>query len=185
MSTLPLAGHLLAAVPDLRDPNFFRSVVLVFQHDQEGAAGLVLNRQLSLSLGEAAREVMQLEGDFPQPLFWGGPVEGPLMALHDSLALAELQVLPGVFFSMQRENLQALIQRPKQTYRIFTGYSGWGSGQLENELADGGWLATPANADSVFGDPAPLWRTVCERIGKEIILPPHASGPQPPSPEVN
>jgi hypothetical protein len=54
---------------------------------------------------------MQLEGDFEQPLFWGGPVEGPLMALHDSLALAEMQVLPGVFFSMQRQNIQALLER--------------------------------------------------------------------------
>lgn len=185
MSNLPLTGHLLAAVPDLRDPNFFRSVVLVFQHDQEGAAGLVLNRQLSLSIGEVAREAMQLEGDFPQPLFWGGPVEGPLMALHDSLALAEMQVLPGVFLSMQRENLQALIQRPQQTFRMFTGYSGWGKDQLDSEMADGGWLATPAMADWVFGDPSTLWRTVCEQIGKQILLPPHLSGPQPPTSESN
>lgn len=180
-----LAGHLLAAVPKLEDPNFFRTVVLVFQHDAEGAAGLVLNRQLPVSLAEVAREAMQLEGEFEQALFWGGPVEGPLMALHDSLALAEMQVLPGVFFSMQRQNIQSLLERKNPACRIFTGYSGWGNGQLEGELNAGGWLSLPATADLVFGEPDLLWRQVCEEFGTGIILPNRRHNPPPTAPEWN
>ena len=185
MSKPPLMGHLLAAVPNLQDPNFFRSVVLIFQHDAEGAAGLVLNRQLPISLADVAREAMQLEGDFDQTLFWGGPVEGPLMALHDSLALAEMQVLPGVFFSMQRQNIQALLERKNAVCRIFSGYSGWGATQLENEVEVGGWLSLAATAELVFGEPDLLWRQVCEEIGTGIILPKRRNNPPPATPEWN
>lgn len=185
MSKLMLAGSFLAAVPNLQDPNFFRSVVLIFQHDAEGAAGLVLNRQLPISLADVAREAMQLEGEFDQALFWGGPVEGPLMALHDSLALAEMQVLPGVFFSMQRQNIQALLERKNAVCRIFTGYSGWGNQQLEDEMQTGGWLALSATADLVFGEPDLLWRQVCEQIGTGIILPSRRHSPPSSTPEWN
>ncbi|MFM7116274.1 MAG: YqgE/AlgH family protein [Planctomycetota bacterium] len=185
MSNPMLAGHLLAAVPNLQDPNFFRSVVLIFQHDPEGAAGLILNRQLPISLAEVAKEAMQLEGEFEQALFWGGPVEGPLMALHDSLALAEMQVLPGVFFSMQRQNIQALLERKNAVLRIFTGYSGWGSQQLQDELKAGGWLSLPGSEELVFGDPELLWRQVCERVGTDIILPNRRNSIPPMPPEWN
>jgi putative transcriptional regulator len=185
MSKPILTGHLLAAVPNLQDPDFFRSVVLIFQHDAEGAAGLILNRQLPISLADVAKEAMQLEGDFHQALFWGGPVEGPLMALHDSLALAEMQVLPGVFFSMQRQNIQALLERKNSVLRIFTGYSGWGNQQLEDELKAGGWLSLPGSEELVFGDPELLWRQVCERVGTEIILPNFRNSPPPTTPEWN
>ncbi|MCE2792418.1 MAG: YqgE/AlgH family protein, partial [Blastopirellula sp.] len=63
MKKMAQTGNLLAAVPDLRDPNFFRSVVLIFQHDEEGAAGLVLNRQLPVLVKDVAREALELEGD--------------------------------------------------------------------------------------------------------------------------
>ncbi|MFN9750976.1 MAG: YqgE/AlgH family protein, partial [Planctomycetota bacterium] len=117
MKKMAQTGNLLAAVPDLRDPNFFRSVVLIFQHDEEGAAGLVLNRQLPVLVKDVAREALELEGDFSDSLFWGGPVEGPLMALHRFPAAAELQVAPGLFFSMQKHNLQALLERRDQAFR--------------------------------------------------------------------
>lgn len=185
MSKPMLAGHLLAAVPNLQDPNFFRSVVLIFQHDAEGAAGLVLNRQLPVSIEDVAREAMQLEGDFDQALFWGGPVEGPLMALHDSLALAEMQVLPGVFFSMQRQNIQALLERKNSVCRIYTGYSGWGNQQLDDEMQAGGWLSLVGSAELIFGDPELLWRKVCEQVGTGIILPNRRNSPPPTTPEWN
>lgn len=185
MKTAAKSGNLLAAVPELRDPNFFRSVVLVFQHDQEGAAGLVLNRPLTVPLAGVAREALQLEGDFSGLLFWGGPVDGPLMALHRSLALAELQVAPGLYFSMQRHNLQTLLERREHEFRIFAGYAGWGAGQLEAELEAGGWLALPARSEQVFGPPESLWQSVCEEFGRHIILPPGQTGPQPPAAEWN
>jgi putative transcriptional regulator len=185
MKTASQAGQLLVAGPELNDPNFYRSVVLVFQHDDEGAAGLILNRELPISVGKVAAEALQLQVGVDQPLFWGGPVEGPLMALHTSLVLAELQVSPGLFFSMQRQNIQSLLERGEQVFRMFTGYSGWGAGQLEAELAAGGWLTLAATPEHAFGPPEPLWRQVCEEIGRSIILPRHASGPRPPAGEWN
>jgi putative transcriptional regulator len=185
MKKMAQTGNLLAAVPDLRDPNFFRSVVLIFQHDEEGAAGLVLNRQLPVLVKDVAREALELEGDFSDSLFWGGPVEGPLMALHRFPAAAELQVAPGLFFSMQKHNLQALLERRDQAFRIFSGYAGWGVGQLESELEAGGWLSLPAKSDQVFAQPDSLWQWVCEEVGRRIILPRGHLGPEPPAPDWN
>lgn len=185
MKSVAHTGNLLAAVPDLRDPNFFRTVVLIFQHDQEGAAGLVLNRQLPVTVQAVAREALELAGDFPDSLHWGGPVEGPLMALHRSPALAELQVTAGLYFSMQKHNLQALLKRREHEFRLFSGYAGWGGGQLESEIDTGGWLALPAATEQVFGPPDGLWQQVCEEVGRRIILPRTYFGPEPPAPEWN
>ncbi len=185
MKMASLTGQLLVAGPELNDPNFFRSVVLVFQHDDEGAAGLILNRQLPISVEKVASEALQMQFVGDQPLFWGGPVEGPLMALHTRVSLAELQVLPGLFFSMQRPNIQSLLERGGRDFRIFTGYAGWGAGQLEAELAAGGWLTLAATAEGALGPPEPLWRQACEEIGISIILPRRSPGPQPPSAEWN
>jgi putative transcriptional regulator len=107
------------------------------------------------------------------------------MALHDSLALAEMQVVPGVFFSMQRQNIQALLERKNSICRIFTGYSGWGNGQLEGELEAGGWLSLAGSSELVFGEPDSLWRHVCEKIGTGIILPNRRNGSPPAAPEWN
>lgn len=191
MKSVAQTGNLLAAVPDLRDPNFFRTVVLIFQHDQEGAAGLVLNRPLPVAVKDVAREALELVSDFPDSLYWGGPVEGPLMALHRSPAVAELQVAPGLFFSMQKHNLQKLLEHREREFRIFSGYAGWGAGadwgggQLEGEVEAGGWLVLPAVTEQVFGPPEGLWQQVCEEVGRRIILPRSYFGPEPPTPEWN
>lgn len=179
------AGQLLIAVPELADLNFFRSVVLLFQHNEEGAAGLILNRPSNLTVGEVARELMDEPLKNDQPLSLGGPVDGPLMALHTSLTLAEMQVVPGVFFSMQRENLRNLLRQSQHEYRLFSGYSGWDSSQLESELQAGGWLSIPADRDHVFAEPEQLWRQVCEDVGTDIIFAARKPRQRPPSPGWN
>ncbi|HMP80791.1 MAG TPA: YqgE/AlgH family protein [Pirellulaceae bacterium] len=164
-----LNGHLLIAVPDLIDPNFFRSAVLLFQHSEDGAAGLVLNRPLTTSLQETCPDwKVPQEGI---PVFWGGPVPGPLMALHGSLTLGEIPVLPGVFLSIQKTNLEQLVKQQIHPFRLFTGYSGWGAHQLESELTGGGWLTWPACVDHVFSDVETLWRELCQTITEEVTVP--------------
>ncbi len=98
-----LKGHLLIAVPELPDRNFFRSVVLMFHHDESGASGVVLNRPSEISVADVWQELSESECECQQTVNVGGPVEGPLIALHTSLALAESQVIPGVFISMSRD----------------------------------------------------------------------------------
>ena len=164
-----LKGHLLIAVPELPDPNFFRSVVLLFQHDELGASGVILNRPSEVTVAQVWEEVSDLDCDCDDFVSIGGPVEGPLIALHASLALAESQVLPGVFVSMGRENLNNIVAQDDHEFRLFSGYSGWGPGQLESELEVGGWLTMSAEYEHVFGSAEELWKQVCEVCGAQIM----------------
>ncbi len=164
-----LKGHLLIAVPELPDSNFFRSVVLLFHHDDMGASGVVLNRPASITVQQVWKEVAESECDCSEPVNVGGPVEGPLIALHTSLAAAESEVVPGIFVSMGRENLSTIVTQTVQRFRLFSGYAGWGPGQLEAEIEVGGWLTMPAEIEHVFESPDRLWKIVCETFGHQIL----------------
>lgn len=153
-----LSGHLLVASGRLNDPNFSRSVVLLVEHDQGGALGLVLNRRRAESLGT----IWDGEAHGPCPsdvvVMNGGPLEGPLLALHADPALTERDVVEGVFLSMRRDRVVTLVRESRSPLLVFAGYSGWGAGQLEAEIAGGDWGILPATADLVFGDRHDLWR---------------------------
>lgn len=164
-----LAGHLLIASPHLPDPNFFRSVVLMVQHDEEGALGLVLNRPSKLTVGQLWRQLEQEPCENEDPLRIGGPVEGPLMVLHESSEHGETKVVDGLYFSTQQDNLVAIVQQRQYRYTLLNGYSGWGPGQLESELEAGGWLTAEASALHVFSNQDELWKLVVGQIGEGII----------------
>ncbi len=175
---MSLAGKFLISIPDLTDENFFRSVVLLFRHDGDGAMGLVLNRPTSVRLEEVIEDVAAEEfatgltetdpGNF---LFWGGPVKGPLMGLHSSLALAESSIVPKVQFSVSRDRIRRLVMQSAHPFRLFSGYCGWAPGQLEVEIGAGGWLACPAGSEEVYSPtPARMWHRLCERVGLQIML---------------
>ena len=167
-----LTGKLLIAIPELGDPNFFRTVVLVLMHGTEGATGVVLNRPSHETVAAAWDEWSELDCDCQQLVQIGGPVDGPPIALHTSLGMAESQVLPGVFLTMDRCQLDQLVSQGEHEFRIFRGYSGWGPGQLESEIECGGWLLCEGEFEHVFeSDDQVLWKTVCEQVGHEIMLP--------------
>ena len=180
-----LQGHLLIAVPHLPDANFFRSVVLVIQHDDEGASGLVLNRPSNLSLNDIWSQVADGTPQRDLAINIGGPVDGPLMALHDMSDYSENEVIPSVHLSMQRENLDYLVTHSQGRIKFFSGYSGWGPGQLENELRVGGWLTASANADEIYEDPDSLWESVCEKVGQSILFDRFDPARIPDDPSVN
>ena len=166
-----LKGHFLVASRYLRDSNFAQSVVLMLQHDLEGALGVVLNRPGN----KTVREVWELTGQEPcpldDPIHVGGPVPGPLMAVHTIEELSEREITPELFFSVERDALNRIVRHPQGRCRLFSGHAGWGSGQLEGELKAGGWLTTAATVDDVFADYEELWRTVVQRIGLNIMAP--------------
>ena len=166
-----LAGHLLIAIPDLGDPNFSKTVVMVFQHSDEGASGVILNRPSDVTISTVWEEVADEPCDCEEVVNIGGPVQGPLIALHASLAYAETPVIPGVFISLSREHLNELVSQTDQPFKIFSGYSGWGPGQLESEIDQGGWLTLAADSEHVFDTPDGLWRQVCDQIGNEVLKP--------------
>jgi len=150
---MSLAGSFLVAKAILRDPNFARTVVFMLAHNDEGALGLIVNRPANA------------EG-LPLPLFEGGPCPSAgLFLLHGNEEWAEAeapqQIAPGVFVGDATvfEKAGHAGAAARQRVRIFRGYAGWGSGQLERELAVGDWAVVPANGEVLFDTPADdLWK---------------------------
>jgi putative transcriptional regulator len=164
-----LAGHLLVASQSLLDPNFVKTVVLLVQHADEGALGVVVNRPIGKNVQDLWREVGGGPCTNTQPVYLGGPVPGPLMAVHGQQSLSEVQITDGVYFSAAKQNLDTLVMRPDKNMKIFVGHSGWGPGQLDSELEEGAWLTTPSTAELVFFDSSELWVTVSRLIGRTMM----------------
>ncbi len=164
-----LKGHFLVASPHLLDPNFVRTVVLLMHHNEEGAFGVVLNRPTESTLKELWSKVGETSCDSDEQVHLGGPVTGPLMAVHTDESLAEMEIVPGVYFAAQRDHLEELVKQHEHPFRFFVGHSGWGGGQLEDELKQGAWLTTPATPDFIFYGSDDLWRKVTQHIGRTIL----------------
>ncbi|MDB5293741.1 MAG: hypothetical protein JWL69_4982 [Phycisphaerales bacterium] len=152
-----LQGQLLIASPQLTDPNFARSVVLIVQHNEEGALGLILNRPLEATMQDVWEQVSEEPCQTEASLHQGGPCEGPLMAVHAQESLGQMEVVPGIYFSTDREAFEELVSRDRDDVKFFVGHSGWSPGQLEEELESGAWLIAPAKAQHVFSEGETLW----------------------------
>jgi putative transcriptional regulator len=162
-----LRGQLLIASPALVDPNFARTVVLVAEHSEEGAMGLVLNRPSDVPVADAVGHLAGLveEG---AAVFLGGPVQQEavvaLAEVDDPDALA-VPALAGVGFLPGDANPDELAESTHRV-RVYAGYAGWGAGQLESELGESAWFVEPARPDDVFSrEPERLWSEVLRRKG--------------------
>lgn len=173
-------GLLLVASPQLEDPNFRRSVVLVVEHDFEGGTlGVVLNRPTEVPVDRVLPPWAELVTG-PSVVFQGGPV-----ALDNALALARLpgddeplgwRALDGGS-EVSRVGLvdldapPALLAPEVLQLRVFAGYAGWSAGQLHSEVEEGAWYLVPAEAGDVFaGDPDRLWQEVLRRQGGDLAF---------------
>lgn len=180
-----LQGQLLIAAPRLIDPNFRRSVVLLIQHGASGALGLILNRPTSTSLADVWDQVSQAPCETQEPLHLGGPVQGPLVALHDRADLGEIEVVAGLHFCAEPAKLESLVAAAGQTARYFVGYSGWGAGQLEHELQEGSWICHPAAPQHVFQPVEDLWQRVTREITDSAVISAIKLKHIPPDPSLN
>jgi putative transcriptional regulator len=162
-----LRGQLLIAGPTLLDPNFVRAVVLIGEHNEDGALGVVLNRPSETTVGDAVPDLEDLTpGD--DPVHVGGPVQPSAV-----LVLAEYeqpdpstQLVTGTVGFVAVDDETDRVATRLGRARVFAGYAGWGPGQLEAELAGETWLVEPALVEDVFADEeADLWRVVLERKG--------------------
>src|SRR5262249_33592446 len=145
-----LRGHLLIAGPALLDPNFWRTVVLVGEHSEEGALGVVLNRSSETAVEEALPELALLAQDLGT-VHVGGPVQPSavvVLAEFVEAADAETLVVDSVGFLPSEVDPNALGELRRA--RVYVGYAGWGPGQLDGELAEGSWIVEPAKPDDVF-----------------------------------
>lgn len=160
-------------MPQLRDPNFVRSVVLMLEHGSAGSFGLVLNRPTDTRVADVL-EVLNLPwmGD-PEATVWsGGPVTPQSgWVLHAPCAgegAPGLEGVPGIQLSTTPDQLKALALRPPARLRFLMGYAGWGPGQLEGELAAGAWVLAEGDADLVFETPPDrLWEAALHSLGVE------------------
>lgn len=169
-----LAGDLVVAAPQLGDPNFRRTVVLVLRHDDEGALGVVLNRPLPMATREAVPAWHDVVSE-PATLFQGGPVglEGALglVTLTASARAPFIDRLVGPFGLIDLKTEPSVGLPGVTGVRVFVGYAGWFAGQLEAEVAARDWYVVPAEvADAVTPEPEALWRRVLRRQGGELAI---------------
>ena len=161
-----LRGHLLVAGPGLIDPNFRRTVVLVGEHGEEGAMGVVLNRPSGIELEEAVPPLVDLDG-VDDVIFVGGPVQPQAIVVLGDFADPERAgvIVFGSIGFLPSEIEPSEVGELSRA-RVFAGYAGWGAGQLEGELEEGSWIVEPAAHTDVFTDaPGQLWSDVLRRKG--------------------
>lgn len=158
----------LVAKPGLTDPNFRETVVLVTQPRQGGPWGVIINRPLRQPLGEVFPDHQSLKGR-KDVLFFGGPVarDGLVFLVRSRKPPPRsIPLLRDVYFTGDADWIDSQLKRPEPTrgLRVYSGYSGWASGQLQLEIARGGWHVQPADAATVFDkDPARIWPELIER----------------------
>ena len=110
-----LESQLLVAVPQLSDANFYRTVVLMIQHDEQGAAGLVLNRPSEILLSDVLQDLLGTSIESQDHLYLGGPVEGPMLAIHQNDEFADDNITDSLYLASQRSTLEGLILSPDTT----------------------------------------------------------------------
>ncbi|WP_218931976.1 YqgE/AlgH family protein [Adhaeretor mobilis] len=155
----------------MKDPSFARTVTLMLRHEESGALGVVLTQPGNKTVSEVWELIEAPPVDCHDDVFNGGPVPGPMIALHDSESHSEQEVLPGLHMAMQRDAIDSLVRSEDSVYRLYSGHAGWGGGQLEEELQASGWLKTPASINEVFSDHETLWQRTISKIGISIAAP--------------
>ncbi len=167
-----LRGSLLVASPALVEPNFRRSVILLAEHSEEGAMGLVLSRPSETTVEEAIPPLAELvpPGDV---VHVGGPVQQEsvlVLAEYEDPDEAEARVFDGVAFMPGNSEPEEVAAQTRRA-RVYVGYAGWGAGQLEAELEEESWIVVEAEAADVFAPPEEdLWSVVLARQGGALAL---------------
>ncbi|MGV3483475.1 MAG: YqgE/AlgH family protein [Planctomycetaceae bacterium] len=191
--TQSLVGNLLVASTLVTESVFARGVCLMMHHDDDGAIAVMLNRPIwpppaeliQMIVGEpkekgesepAVASRPRWEEDHPESLsqspssgtlsglvHFGGPLSGPVLAIHGSMALAEAQTGTGIYVAAQKDHLEQLVREKPSDYRLIIGHAGWSAGQLDAEINAGMWHILPATADEIFGTDNDLWPLLIRR----------------------
>ncbi|MGD9355953.1 MAG: YqgE/AlgH family protein [Chromatiales bacterium] len=178
MALTNLTNHFLIAMPGLQDPNFEKSVTYICEHSEDGAMGIVINNPLSIPVSEILEQLdidEKASGIPDNPIYLGGPVNGERgFVLHDNDTEwdSTLRVKNGISVTTSRDILVSIASGtgPERSL-IALGYAGWGSGQLEQELADNAWLAVPADEAIIFDlPPEERWNAAAAELGIDLAL---------------
>ena len=165
------AASLLVAAPDMVDPYFGRTAVLIVEHNADGAFGLIVNKPLDITLEKVAY-ALDLVWTGPQPApaaFLGGPVMPEsvwLLADRVTKRTEAHEVAPGLVLTPDPMAIRDALRKPRSSTRIFLGYAGWGAGQLDHEMAQGGWLPVTARKELIFDtSPQEAWERALRELG--------------------
>jgi putative transcriptional regulator len=183
-----LKGHLLVATTELLDPNFVRTVVLLFDHTKEGAAGVVLNRPTETTVSDISEQLFEERVEWESFLYLGGPVPGPLMVLHQVEDLADRPLLEGVYSTLDSTKIRAIVERRPEPCLFIAQYAGWGVEQLEAEIAEGSWYVVPATVDHVFqpnSQVGELWDVTIKEVRAAALAAMVRLKEVPPDPNLN
>jgi putative transcriptional regulator len=178
-----LRNHFLVAMPGLSDPLFANSITYICDHSTEGAMGLVVNRALDLHLSDVFEQMSLGYGEEQgrAPILAGGPVNTQRgFVLHPTGGIwqSTLQITPDIALTASRDIIAAIAngKGPKEALFVL-GYSGWGAGQLENELKENSWLTVPADLEILFNTPLEhRWHAAALRLGIDMNLMPSQAG---------
>ena len=167
----PFKSALLLSMPQLQDPNFAKTVVLLCEYNPDGAFGLVLNRPTTAAATEMVRLEPPVVGGNDMPLWIGGPVEPQRgwILLGEEPQREFKRIREGLYLSTSQALLREVLEaHPAPRARVLAGYAGWGPGQLDEELAESAWLLGDVDLDLVF-DVAPeaMWETAIRRLGAD------------------
>lgn len=169
------APFFLVALPQVLDPFFHRSVVLVLAHQPEGSFGLIINRPTEIELARVLERLHVAWGGPANAVTWfGGPVEPSTgTALFDrnltDLTLpdgAVIEIGPGLSMSQNLVVMASLAASPPERFKLLVGYAGWSAGQLDEEIGRNDWLVTPLDANlALTSDHATIWNSALDSIG--------------------
>lgn len=162
----------LIAMPQLRSPHFEKSLILLLEHDQEGAMGIILNKFAELTLSDFAKD-QELEchpRHQKKPVYYGGPVSiDHGWILHNNKNLPDSQeISENLYLSGSLGALEPLLKDPESEFKLILGYSGWEAGQLEKELKMGSWLMSSFIKDFIFMDQSDdndIWKKIINTLG--------------------
>ena len=174
-----LTGHFLIAMPGLQDPNFLRTVTYICEHNDKGAFGVVINRELNAKVSEVLDQLTipydennELVG---KSVFVGGPVEVERgLILHSPVGSWESTLVSNddIGLTSSLDIMKAIVSdSPPDQFFIVLGYAGWDAGQLEEELATNAWLHGPADKDIIFNlSPEKRWDAAAKLLGVDLSL---------------
>ena len=167
-----IAPGLLIAMPQLNDPNFARSVVLLLEHNEDGSFGVVINNPIPAAVtlqGEAGEPIPVVEN-----VFLGGPVAPHVcMVIHGSGWCCDRTqtVVDGLCMSEPSTAMPNLLEQTEVRFRFIMGYAGWGAGQLESEMARGAWLCSPVTDRLALEvEPEDQWKAVIVNLGIDPMM---------------
>lgn len=167
------APVLLLALPQVTDPFFRKSVVLLLAHEDEGSFGFIVNRRTELKVADILRDLgLEWRGDPAQLAAFGGPVQPQVgsVLFEAGAAPADLpgasEVLPGIHITQHLAGLERLSRQPPVRFRLLLGHAGWGPGQLVSEILRNDWLTAPVDHELIFGgDPVETWERGLRSVG--------------------